>query len=186
MMMSVFRQGRPRAEVDHLALINTAASADDISLITWASVNPKPVLASYDDAAAVVKNLEAGDDGLSFETLYDDSLTLHDMRRMRAHQVDSPDHLHPGLYQARLIFDFSFRPTVVVRFKAMDDRAARSVLGELLDGGDFREQIVVQLAHQIFSSDEVSALTTGCLKIEDIAPSNAPEWEIVNTLSRGD
>jgi hypothetical protein len=91
MIMSVYRQGRSRIEIDHLALIAQAPNSNDISMISWAATGTKPVLASYDDVAAVIKNLESGDDGLSFETLYDQSLTLRDMRRMRAHQVDSPD-----------------------------------------------------------------------------------------------
>jgi hypothetical protein len=91
--------------------------------------------------------------------------------------------LHPGIYQARLIFDFSFRPTVVIRFKAVDERDARGKLPALLEDGQFREQLVQQLVRDIFSSPHVEAVTTGVLRIEDDAPADEPSWEIVTDPS---
>ncbi len=181
MIMSVFRQGRPRLEVDHLALMAQAPNADDISMISWAVTNPKPVLASYEDTAAVIKNLEAGDDGLSFEALYDHSLSLRDMRRMRAHNVDSPDKLHSGLFRARLIIDVGdFVPSFIMQLKAKDDADAKAQLIAITRQPEFRAVFLERLVTALWEADGVHLGTTGMLKMDDIAPEDHPDWQFVD------
>ena len=59
MMMSVYRQGRTRSQLDHLACLDMAASAIDLEFITFAFMNSKPTIVGLEGGTAVIKPLEA-------------------------------------------------------------------------------------------------------------------------------
>ena len=183
MMMSVFRQGRPTTQLDHLACIKLATTEDDLDLITWAFLNEKPVLTALDQMACIVKLQEPGDAGHSFESLYDNCVTLRDLTRMKAHKVTKPDAIGPVLYELELIAEINFIPRVLVRIKALNEVALRARLRELVNEETFREQLTLELVNQILISPEVSMVSTGGLKIDDPAPADKPEWEIISRVS---
>ena len=89
MMLSVYRQGRTRSELDHNACIELAATSDDIELITFSFLNGKPALVGLNGGTAVVKPQEPGDEALSFESLYDTAVSGHEFQRLQRHQVKS-------------------------------------------------------------------------------------------------
>ncbi len=180
MRMSVFRQGRTRSELDHLACMDTAASAVDLDLITFSFINGKPVIAGLEGATAVIKPLEAGDEALSFEGLYDSAVSAHDYERLKRHKVTLPDHLKPRLYEASLILEVGFNPQVRVRITAKDDATARSKLRELMAPEHaFHQRLIEELSNQIFASDEIRLTTAGFLTVDDPAPDGTPEWDFI-------
>jgi hypothetical protein len=183
MMMSVFRQGRPTSQLDHIACLKLAATEHDLDLITFAFLNGKAVLTALDGVPAIVKLEETGDAGHTFESLYDNCVTLRDLTRMKAHKVQSTDALGPVRYELELIAEINFIPRVLVRIKALNEVALRARLRELVNEEDFREQLTLELVNQILISPEVSMVSTGGLKIDDPAPADKPEWEIISRVS---
>jgi len=179
MRMSVFRQGRTRSELDHLACMDMAASAVDLDLITFCFINGKPVIAGLEGATAVIKPLEAGDEALSFETLYDTAVSQHDFDRLKRHQVQSPDELKPRLYEFVIVANIDFCPQVRVRLKAKDEHDAHIRLRKLMEPGLFSQRMVEEMAKQIFDSDHTEIATPGFLCVDDPAPDNAPDWNFI-------
>ncbi len=180
MMLSVYRQGRPRSQLDHLACMDMAASAVDLDLITFSFINGKPVIAGLEGATAVIKPLEAGDEAFTFETLYDTAVSQHDFERLQRHQVQSPSELKPRLYETSLVLDVGFHPQVRVRLTAMNEQAVRSTLRRLMEPGQaFYQRLVEEMANQIFASDDVNIACGGFLAVDDPAPDGTPEWQFL-------
>ena len=181
MLMSVYRQGRTRSELDHLACMDMAASAVDLDLITFSFINGKPVIAGLEGATAVIKPLEPGDEAHTFETLYDVALSQHDFERLKRHQVKSPDELKPKLFEAVIVEDIGFHPQVRVRLKAKDEAAVRAKLRELMQPGQaFLQRLVEEMAAEIFNSNDTTMATAGWLTVDDPARDNAPEWQFMD------
>ena len=179
MMMSVFYQGRTLTQLDHLACIEIATNNDDIEMITFAFLHDKPTLVGLDGKEAIIKPQQAGDEAMSFESLYDDCVSLRDFRTMQRHGVTSRDALLPLLYEVDLVAEINFRPRVKIRIRAKDEIALRARFRELLNEETFRAVLTQELASQIFTSDEVELASAGALKIADPAPPGATEWEII-------
>jgi hypothetical protein len=148
-------------------------------MITFAFLNDKPTLVGLDGREAIIKPLGAGDEAMSFESLYDDCISLRDFRTMQRHKVTSRDALLPLLYEVDLIAEINFRPRVKIRIRAKDEVALRARFRELLNDEAFRAVLTQELASQIFTSDDVELATAGALKIADPAPPDALEWEII-------
>jgi hypothetical protein len=178
MMMSVFRQGRPTTQLDHLAALKLTTETHDLDLITWAFLNEKAVLTALDQTACIVKPLESGDEGMSFESLYDVAITPRDLRRMAAHKVTDPKDIGAVLFEAELIFDIDFHPRIMVHLKARDDPDAEAVLTRLLKEPEFRQRLANVFCNFVFTHPNTNLRTPGFLKIEDPAPADAPEWDI--------
>jgi hypothetical protein len=106
-MLSVYTQAtkpgeRRDEQVDHLKLMNQAADSEQLSMILpCARRIQKPTLVALRGGTAVIKPFEAGDEGLSFEALYDTAITARDYKRMAKHNVSSPEELPPPLWRIR-------------------------------------------------------------------------------------
>jgi len=160
--------------------MDMAASAVDLDLITFSFINAKPVIAGLDGATAVIKPLEAGDEALSFETLYDTAVSGHEFERLKRHKVQFPDELKPRLYETVLVLEVGFHPHVRIRIPAKNEQAVRSKLRELMEPGQpFYQRLVEELANQIFASDDITLASQGFLTVDDPAPDGSPEWEFV-------
>ena len=96
MLMSVYRQGWTRSQLDHLACMEMAASAIDLDLITFSFLNSKPTIVGLEGATAVIKPLEPGDEAHTFDSLYDIAVSQHDFERLKRHKVQSPDEFNPA------------------------------------------------------------------------------------------
>jgi hypothetical protein len=179
MMMSVYRQGRTRSQLDHLACIDMAATAEDSDLITFALLNAKPTIVGLEGGTAVIKPLEAGDEAFTFETLYDTAVSAHDFDRLKRHQVRSPDELKPRLYELVIVANIDFCPQVRVRLKAKDEHDARIRLRKLMEPGLFSQRMVEEMAKQIFDSDHTEIATPGFLCVDDPSPDSAPDWDFI-------
>jgi hypothetical protein len=178
MMMSVYRQGRPTAQMDHLVCLKLAKEAYDLDLITHAFLHETHVLTALDQTPAIVKPQEAGDDGHSYESLYDTAITMRDFRRMKAHKAQSPDGIGAVLYEVELVFHIDFNPRVLVNLKARDEIEAKATLTRLLKEPEFRQRLASVFCDFVFQHPHTSLATPGFLKIDDPAPADAPEWEI--------
>ena len=180
MMMSVYRQGRTRSQLDHLACLDMAASAIDLDLITFAFMNSKPTIVGLEGGTAVIKPLEPGDEALSFEGLYDTAVSGHDFERLKRHKVQFPGELKPRLYETRLVLDVGFHPQVRVRITAKNEQAARTKLRALMQPDQaFNQRLIEELSIQVFNSDETSIACGGFLCVDDPAPDGSPEWTFI-------
>jgi hypothetical protein len=179
MIMSIFRQGRPTTQLDHIAALKLATTEEDLDLITFAFLHEEAVLTALEQEACIVKPLESGDEGMSFASLYDVAITLRDFNRMKAHSVQSPEAIGPSLYETVLICEVEFNPRVMVRLKSLDEKSAKAAIQVLIDTTDFREQLVREMVLQICNSDDVRWVTAGYLRVEDPAPAQDPDWVIV-------
>lgn len=179
MIMSVYRQGQPIAEIDHLACIALATEVTDLDLINWAVTSRKPVLTALSGEAAVIKLQEPGDAGHSFEALYHDAINLRDITRMKAHGVNTPEAIGDGLYEVYIVVHIPIDPRVRIQLRARDDKDAKERMREYLEGNDFGEEICRAAVEEIFSSDLTRLVTAGVHKIQEPAPADAPVWEIM-------
>ena len=179
MMMSVYTQGEGTRQLDHLICIRAAVDAESVAMVTFAVMHGKPVLVGIDGAQAIVKPLEAGDDGLSFESLYDDAVSGDDYRKMEKAGVTAREDIPPAIYQAVIHFAVNATPQVRVRIKARNDAAARSALRGLFEDETFLAQVTTAIAKQLSEFTDVEAVTSGGLRIEDVAGPDTPDWQII-------
>jgi hypothetical protein len=179
MMMSVYAEGKATRQIDHLICIRLAVDAESVAMITFAALHSKPVLVGIEGATTIVKPLENGDDALSFLALYDDSISSDDFRKMERAGVNSREAIPPAIYQAVIHFQVNATPKVCVRVKARNEAAARSALRDLFEDDIFLAQVTMAIAKKLSEFTDVEAVTSGGLRIEDVAPPDAPDWAIV-------
>lgn len=180
MMLSLFRADRPRTELDHLAAMDIATTAEDLDMITWAFVNEKAAMVALDGLPTIIKPTQAGDDGLSYVGLFDTALTLREFRRMKEHKVQDPTKLKDALYRITLIIEVNRHPTVACLIRATDEVDFDKKIHRLLDASpEFREALINALVHVVITSSETSLVTAGPLKMKDPAPDDAPEFEFL-------
>ena len=179
MMISVYRQGRTRSQLDHLACMDMAASAVDLDLITFSFINGKPVIAGLEGATAVIKPLEPGDEAFTFETLYDIALSQHDFERLKRHQVQSPNELKPRLYEAVIV-----ATSVSTRRCAFVSRRRNRLRSALAPQADAAGPGVSPTpgrrdGKQNLNSNDTTIASGGFLTVDDPARDNAPEWQFM-------
>lgn len=179
MLMALFRQGRPVTHLDHQAAMMAASSPDDVELVSWAFLHGRPCLTAIDDLPTIIAPQSAGDDGLSWEALYDTAMTLRDYRRVKEHGVQTLEELKPVLFRIRLIAQLGDHPYVDFFLKSANDQAGRTRLAELVNEEEFRRELTLHLAERILTSDTVKLVSAGALKVNDPAPDDAPEWEFI-------
>src|ERR1700722_11967545 len=120
-MMTLFRQDRANAQLDHLTVLSSATTADDIELVSWAFMHPKPVLVGLGDVPTIVKIQEAGDDGLTFRALFDDAITLREFNRMKAHKVDEREAIGDVLWRIELVTELRQHPRATFHLKSKNE-----------------------------------------------------------------
>jgi hypothetical protein len=181
MKMSVFRQGRERAEMDHLACIERAVNNETIHMILHAHLQNQAVLVGLECGEAIIKPFAEGDDRLSFEDLYDTCVSLREFRRMRALKVTSRSEFPPHLYELSVAIEPTVAPIARLRMKARSDLEVRAkLLGLVHSNPDFRQRLVSAWVHwMMHSDDEANIIHRGALKIEENAPADAPDWEFL-------
>jgi hypothetical protein len=183
MMMSVFRQGGRSQQLDHLAVIELATDEETTQMILFSRLHGRSALVGLTDGQAIIKPLETGDEALSFEALLDTCLSLRDYRRLAEHKKTSTDDLPDYIFEADVIAQIDFQPTIQLRLRAKDDLAARNLLKALMGGktpenAQFRERLMDAIAIQLFLSDNIDFVSPGLLKVTE-APDDAPAWEII-------
>jgi hypothetical protein len=172
MMMSIIRQSRSIAEMDHLAIIPLATTADDIEMISWAVMHGKPVLVGLEDMPAIIKLQEAGDDALSFAALYDNCLTLHEFERMKRHKVTSTDDLKLRLYKITLVAELDgVNARAQVLLKARNEIEAKKLLTEFSETEEFRRELTRRFVEYLFASDNVHVVSAGPLNRTSHGPT---------------
>jgi len=182
MLMSVFS---PRTKVirvlDHLVCIRGAIDDDSVGMVTFAAFHGKPALVGLEGAEVILKPQEAGDEGLSFESLYDVCLTRHDYHKMKEAGVNRLEDVPPALYELKLIVRIEIEPRFFVRFPAKTEADARSRLKELInDDKDFVRDLTLKLAEHMGKIDEMDAATAGALRVRQVSPPNTPPWVIAD------
>jgi hypothetical protein len=182
MLMSVYY---PRNEairvLDHLVCIRGAIDDDSVGMITFATFHGKPALVGFEGAEVILKPQEAGDDGLSFESLYDTCLTRHDYQKMTRAGVNKLEDVPPALFELKLIVRVEIEPRFFVRFPARTEAEARARLNELInDDKGFVRELTLKLAEQLGKVGEMDAATAGALRVAQVAPPNTPPWVIAD------
>jgi hypothetical protein len=181
MMMSVFHQGGRTRQLDHLACIDIAVDTEAAEMILFAVLNNRSILVGLEDGEAIIKPLEAGDTSLSFEILYDSCISLREYRKMMELKLKSPSEFPPALYETEIVAQIGFAPRVRLRLRAKDDVAVRALLLRLINEDlVFREHLVRRFVSQIIDHDDVDLASRGALKVDDVAPGEASEWQFLD------
>ena len=154
MMLSLYRRSEPVRRVDDAAVI-AAASRDDVKLLGTALRSSRAALIALDGKPTIVKAEAAGDDRLSFEALYDECLTQHDLERMQRAKVSSPDELPESACAVRiqLHVDEVVDVPLVIAVKTRDEVYAR--IKQLFNAdAEFREAFYDALFHALRQQSE--------------------------------
>jgi hypothetical protein len=148
MLMSVYRQRQPRMQFDHIDCITGASSETDISLIGLAISHSRPVLIGLDGANTIIKPSEEGDDKHSFESLFDVSLTVHDLNVMKRKGVTDPNKIPPDLYKARLNISIELPPElrlqIPVLLNAQEQGEVRGIFNEFLENDPHLREAILE------------------------------------------
>jgi hypothetical protein len=178
MMLSVYRQGRARSELDHNACIELAATSDDAELITFSFLNNKPALVGLNGGTAVVKPQEPGDEVLSFEKLFDTAVSGHEFGRLQRHNVRVPEQLGDRLYEMDIVLEVEFHPRARFRLRAKNQPAAQAKLRAMLKADHpFLQRLWEEFCQQIVTSNDISMSFSGWQCVDDPAPADAPDWD---------
>lgn len=178
-MLSVYRQGRPPSEMDHLVALGAAAGESDVELVAWCFTHDRSVFAGLNGEACVIKVKADGDETLRFEGLMDDALTAHDLKRMQEHKVDAPEEIGMSQYRVRLAVELPQLPMADFLIKATSDADCAKRVRMLVKDEDFRRAMTRALFENMFNNDFVSIRSAGGTLVADPAPAHALPWEFL-------
>jgi hypothetical protein len=181
MLMSVFAQGKATRQLDHLVCIRGAVDSESIGMITFSVLHNKPALVGFEGNQVIVKPEEDGDAGLSFESLFDNCISIREYRLLQRANVTRVEDLPPALYEARIVVRINILPTVRVRLLASGEADVRRKLADLLNHDIlFLEELSRQLGKQLAESSDVEAVTSGARRVDEVAPAGSPLWSIIS------
>jgi hypothetical protein len=181
MMMTVLRQRGHFSQLDHLVCIEQAADRTAVDMIQFARKHNKAVLAGLDSGEAIIKPLEAGDEALSFERLYDTCITIREFRRMQQAKVNAVEELPPGIFEMRIALDMSRNPQLLIRLVAKNDADVLRRLMTLANTDEkFREEFGRRLLVELLNTEDGSLIHGGALQVHEHAPEGTPLWEFVD------
>jgi hypothetical protein len=174
MMLSVYRQRQAIYELDHIDCVAAAGGRSDLDLIALSMRTSHPVLIGLDGESAIVKPREEGDDGLTFESLYDTCYTLTDLQRMQRRGTKTPDEAPLDTFRVDLDFIVHGTFRIKTRVRALHHGDANRIVRELFDNDPmFREAVIDQLLGIIRAHGEVAfrIADTDNHDVEDLDPA---------------
>ena len=156
MMLSLYRRREPVRRVDDVAVI-AAASRDDVKLLGTALRSNRAALITLDGKPTIAKAEAAGDDRLSFEGLYDECLTQHDLERMQRAKVSSPDELPASACAVRIqvLLDDVVDVPLLIAVKTRDEVYGR-IKQLFADDAMFRAAFYEVLLRVLYEHAELS------------------------------
>jgi hypothetical protein len=179
-MMTVYHQAQPPQQIDHLVLMRNAVDNEAVAMILFVRQHGKPTLVGLESGQAIVKPQEAGDDGLSFEGLYDTAISIREYRAMMQHKVTSVADLPPSIFEMLVGLETPTIPKVKLRLKAKDEHDIRKRLPALInESREFRMALLQALMTRMVEQCDVSFVHTGALRTDE-ATADTPDWEIVD------
>ena len=112
MKLSVFRQQKPRFELNLDVAMQAATTEQDLDVLMKLGIpNEKPVLIGLDNQPSIVKPYAEGDETQTFEALYDIALTV-DFDEQVTLTVDVEHRPHLGMVDDKALVD-NLRAVVV-------------------------------------------------------------------------
>jgi len=171
MKMSAYRQRTPVFQLEHGACIAGATTKQDVELVEMALSTEKPVLIGLDGQVTILKSTAQGDEGHTFEALYDYCITLLDLKKVHDRGVKTPDELPLEKHQVILSVRFE---DAELELKAMmvgkNHGDLRKRLRDLLnDDSAFRDQLTDQIAFALIHQQ-----THTFVGIRDVQLMNEP------------
>jgi hypothetical protein len=180
-MMTVLRQAQPVQSLEHRDLANLAVDSEALSMILFARMHGKPTLVGLTGGQAIVKPQEAGDEGHSFESLFDTAITIKEYRAMAEHRVSSVEQIPLSVYEVIIALQVDEAPQLKVRLNARSDADVLSRLKRLVnDNPEFREELIRRLVTQVLDAPNVTILYGNAYRSRDAAEPGAPEWGFVD------
>jgi hypothetical protein len=180
-MMTVLRQAQAPQSVEHHALARLAVDNEAVSMILFARQHAKPTLVGLAGGQAIVKPQEAGDEGHSFEGLYDTAITIKEYRAMAEHKVTAVENLPLSAYEVIVAVQAEQVPQVKVRLHAKSDVDVLTRLKRLVNvNAEFREQLVTHLVKHLLDADGVTLLYGSAYRSADTAEPGASDWGFVD------
>jgi hypothetical protein len=164
-----------------------AADNDSRSLILHCARRfNKPTLVGLKEGAAVIKPLEPGDEGLSFETLYDTAITARDFKRMAKYKVSSPEELPLPLWRVRC--GITNLPVISPYLKAENRADIPSRLHKLVRDENFLVELVDRIIKlwlkEMTGPEDGVVFEEQAYRVTDNPPPDSPEWSFVETGSQ--
>jgi hypothetical protein len=176
-MMTVLRQAQAPQSLEHRDLAKLAIDNEAVSMILFARELGKPTLVGLAGGQAIVKPQEAGDEGYSFEGLFDTAITIKEYRAMTEHGVTSVEEIPLSAYEVVIAVQTEEAPHLKVRLKAKSDVDVLSRLKRLVnENTEFREELVSRLVRQMLESPGVTMLYGSAYRSADVTDPEAPEW----------
>ncbi len=177
--MTAYRQRKPPQQIDHIELIKLAVDNEAASMVLFSRHNNKPTLVGLTGGQAIVKPQEAGDDGNTFDSLYDIAVSIREYRAMTSHNVSSVEELPRSVYEIQLRMDLVRSPRIRIRLKASSDLDVRDKLTKLVnDNPEFRERLIRAFVMELFDSQGMDLVHTGAFQRGE-STADTPEWEVV-------
>jgi hypothetical protein len=180
MLMSVFRQGQPTLQIDHLVAIREAVDPDHAGMVLHAWTQNATVLIGLRSGEAIIKPAADGDEQLSFEALYDTCISLSQWKQMKAQRVVKPEDLAPHLYELDVLLEQARPVRVRLRIKAKTTTEVSQLLNRLVrEDKEFQDSLMAKLTEALLIQDDGSIISTSVHKVEHVAPGDAPLWSFV-------
>lgn len=156
--LSVYRQRTPgRSQIEVAQAFRDATTEQDVQLIGLSMQLEKPVLVGLSGAVVIIQPAVDGDEAHSFEALFDTALTVSDLRRMQAADVNDPSHLPKVVWH--VVFDCPIETVLKVHCRVLakeaDSAHLRNTLKALANDSeafnkDFAEAIVAAFRYWVF------------------------------------
>jgi hypothetical protein len=176
-MMTVLRQAQALQSLEHRDLAKLAIDNEAVSMILFARELGKPTLVGLAGGQAIVKPREAGDEGYSFESLFDTAITIKEYRAMTEHEVTSVEEIPLSVYEVVIAVQVEETPQLKVRLNAKSDVDVHSRLKRLVNGNpEFREELIRRLITQVLDAPNVTILYGSAYRSRDAAEPGAPDW----------
>jgi hypothetical protein len=180
MQMSMFRQGEPLEQIDHLACMKIAVGKDAINMILHARLHNAAVLVGLQSGQAVIKPYEENDEALRFEDLYDTAISLLDFHRMQQQKVRTREELAPHLYEMELLLIQKHPVSIRLRVKTKDQYDVPALIQQLVrENTEFGAELFGRFATALLNEENGDIEVLGPLRINDEAPDDAPDWEFI-------
>jgi hypothetical protein len=155
MKMSVYRQRTPVFQLEHGVCITGVTTSQDVDLIDLALSGDKPVLIGLDGQTTIIKTVGAGDEGHSFESLYDTCITLADLKKAKERGVPPGSEMPLDDYEVKLLVTIRDAELEVPAILAGRNHGElRKLLRDLLnENSAFRAVLIDRIAYALIHQE---------------------------------
>jgi hypothetical protein len=181
MKMAIYRQRQAMLQMEHTACIRGATTENDLDLLDLAVRLAKPILMGLAGETTIIKPYVEGDETLTFEALYDTTITLTDLQRMKQARVTSPEEIPPQRFRVDLVTTCQGVFDIGLMISAANDGDVRRKLHDLFETDAlFRDALHDAFVKALRQDGEVIYSIRECSGVGEVASPDIPTWDFVN------